>query len=130
MDSPRLMDQVRDALRLHHYSLRTEQSYLQWIKRFILFHGKRHPRDMGKTEISAFLTYLAVKKHVAASTQNQALSALLFLYKKVLNLDLNRIDDVVRAKRPRRLPAVLPREDVMGLLRNMHGVHKLPAYML
>ena len=77
MNSPRLMDQVRDVLRVHHYSLRTEQSYLQWIRRFILFHGKRHPREMGADEIAAFLTYLAVKKDVAASTQNQALSAVL-----------------------------------------------------
>lgn len=79
MESPRLMDQVRDTLRLHHYSLRTEQSYLQWVKRFIFFHNKRHPRDMAEAEITAFLTFLAVKKNVSASTQNQALSALLFL---------------------------------------------------
>ena len=86
MSTPRLMDQVRGVLRVHHYSLRTEQSYTQWIKRFIFFHNKRHPRDLGEAEITAFLTHLAVDKHVAASTQNQALSALLFLYKKVLNI--------------------------------------------
>lgn len=130
MESPRLMDQARDALRLHHYSLRTEQSYLQWIKRFILFHNKRHPQVMGKPEISEFLTFLAVKKNVAAATQNQALSALLFLYKKVLNMELDWIDDVVRAKRPKRLPVVLPKEKVMSLLRNMNGTHKLLAYLL
>ena len=130
MESPRLMDQARDALRLHHYSLRTEQSYLQWIKRFILFQNKRHPQDMGKPEISEFLTFLAVKKNVAAATQNQALSALLFLYKKVLNMELDWIDDVVRAKRPKRLPVVLPKQKLMSLLRNMNGTHKLLAYLL
>ena len=83
-NSPRLMDLVRNALRVRHYSLRTEQSYMQWIKRYILYHNKRHPAEMGKSEISEFLSYFAVKKHVSASTQNQALSALLFLYKQVL----------------------------------------------
>lgn len=130
MDSPRLMDQVRDALRVHHYSLRTEQSYLQWIRRFILFHGKRHPREMGEAEIAAFLTYLAVKKDVAASTQNQALSALLFLYKKVLGIEPDWLDGVTRARRPKRLPVVLPRETVLQLLSRMSGTHKLIAYLI
>lgn len=130
MNSPRLMDQVRDALRVHHYSLRTEQSYMQWIRRFILFHGKRHPREMGADEIAAFLTYLAVQKDVAASTQNQALSALLFLYKKVLGLEPDWLGDVTRAKRPKRLPVILPRETVRQLLGRLTGVHKLIAYLI
>ncbi|MDH5437021.1 MAG: integron integrase [Gammaproteobacteria bacterium] len=128
--SPRLMDQARNCLRTYHYSIRTEQSYLQWIKRFILYHNKRHPREMGKSEISDFLSYLAVEKHVSASTQNQALSALLFLYKKVLNLEVEWIDDVVRAKRPQRLPIVLSRDEVSKLLKNMNGLHKLLAWLL
>ncbi len=130
MNSPRLMDQVRDVLRVHHYSLRTEQSYLQWIRRYILFHGKRHPREMGEEEISAFLTYLAVKKDVSASTQNQALSALLFLYKKVLGIEPAWLDGVTRAKRPKRLPVVLPRETVRTLLSQLTGTHKLVAYLI
>ena len=129
-NSPRLMNQVRNTIRTHHYSLRTEQTYLHWIKRYILYHNKRHPREMGKPEISDFLSYLAVKKHVSASTQNQALSALLFLYKKVLVLEIDWIDDVVRAKRPVRLPVVLSREDVSLLLRNLTGIHKLLAWLL
>ncbi|MDH5190887.1 MAG: integron integrase [Gammaproteobacteria bacterium] len=130
MKSPRLMDQVRNILRTHHYSLRTEQVYIHWIKQFIYFNKKQHPRDLGKNEITEFLTHLAVNKNVAASTQNQALSALLFLYKKVLNLELEWIDDVVRAKRPKRLPVVLPRDDVMRLLNSLNGVYKLLAYLL
>lgn len=130
MNSPRLMDQVRDTLRVHHYSLRTEQTYLQWIRRFILFHGKRHPREMGADEISAFLTHLAVRKDVAASTQNQALSALLFLYKKVLGIEPAWIQDVVRAKRPKRLPVVLSQETVRRLLDGLGGSHRLIAYLI
>ena len=129
-NSPRLMDLVRNALRVRHYSLRTEQSYMQWIKRYILYHNKRHPAEMGKSEISEFLSYLAVKKHVSASTQNQALSALLFLYKQVLVLEVDWIDDVIRAKRPQRLPIVLSRGDVSRLLKNMSGIHKLLAWLL
>lgn len=130
MNSPRLMDQVRDTLRVHHYSLRTEQSYLQWIRRFIIFHGKRHPREMGADQISAFLTHLAVQKDVAASTQNQALSALLFLYKKVLGIEPAWIQDVVRAKRPKRLPVVLSQETVRRLLDGLGGSHRLIAYLI
>ncbi|MBU1191124.1 MAG: integron integrase [Gammaproteobacteria bacterium] len=130
MNPPRLMDQVRDVLRVHHYSLRTEQSYLQWIRRYILFHSKRHPREMGEEEISAFLTYLAVKKDVSASTQNQALSALLFLYKKVLGIEPAWLDGVTRAKRSKRLPVVLPRETVHRLLSQLTGTHKLVAYLI
>ena len=104
---PRLLDQVRDRLRLKHYSLRTEQAYVGWIKRYIIFHGKRHPPDMGEPELEAFLTSLAVQRNVSASTQNQALSALLFLYQEVLGLPLPWLDEVTRAKKPVRLPMVL-----------------------
>ena len=130
MENPRLLDQVRDAIRLRHYSLRTEASYLQWIKRFILFHNKRHPRDMGEQEITAFLTHLAVDKNVAASTQNQALSAILFLYKEVLGQELGWLDSVVRAKRSVRVPEVLSPEQVHRLLRQLKGVHQLVARLL
>src|SRR5262245_27879748 len=109
---PRLLDRVRHACRLRHYSLRTEDCYVDWVRRFFLFHGKRHPLEMGAAEINAFLTHLAVDGHVAASTQNQAFSALLFLYQKVLEVDPGRIEGVVRANRPKRLPVVLTRADV------------------
>ncbi|MFZ2884382.1 phage integrase N-terminal SAM-like domain-containing protein, partial [Nitrosomonas europaea] len=108
----KLLDQVRDRIRTKHYSLRTETQYTQWIKRFILFHGKRHPQAMGAAEIEAFLTHLAVAGKVSASTQNQALSALLFLYKEVLSIDLPWLDKVVRARQPQRLPTVLTRTEV------------------
>ena len=111
MATPRLLDRVRDSIRVRHYSLRTEQTYIQWIRRFILFHQKRHPDEMGKVEIEAFLTYLAVNRKVAASTQNQALSAILFLYQKVLDHKLDWLDNVIRAKRPKRLPVVMSRLD-------------------
>ena len=130
MGNPRLMDQVRETLRVHHYSLRTEQSYIHWIKRYILFHDKRHPRDIGKEEIATFLTHLAVKQNVSASTQNQALSAILFLYKKVLNIEPEWVEGVVRAKRPKRLPVVLKRDVVMKLLNQMSGSRKLLAFII
>ena len=104
--SKKLLDQVRDAIRLKHYSIRTEEAYVSWIKRFILFHKKRHPLEMGAAEIEEFLTHLAVNENVAASTQNQALSALLFLYREVLHQDLVPID-ALRARKPKRLPTVL-----------------------
>ena len=97
---PKLLDQVRDAIRIRHYSVRTEEAYVSWIKRFILFHGKRHPLEMGEDEITRFLSALAVHEQVSASTQNQALCALVFLYRHVLGLNLGWLDDVVRAKRP------------------------------
>ncbi len=130
MDKPRLLDQVRDALRVRHYSLRTEASYLQWIKRFILFHHKRHPLEMGEREITAFLTHLAVDKHVAPSTQNQALAAILFLYKEVLEQELGWMDDIVRAKRTARIPEVLSPEQVRRLLGQMEGTYQLIARLL
>lgn len=119
---PRLLDQVRAAIRTRHYSYRTEEAYIGWIRRFILFHRKRHPAEMGGTEVSAFLTSLAVERRVAASTQNQALAAILFLYKHVLGRDLGWVDDIVRAKRPERLPVVLTHEEVARLLAAVDGV--------
>ena len=127
---PKLLDRVRQALRRKHYSYRTEQAYIQWIKRFILFHNKRHPKEMGAPEIEAFLTHLAVEEHVAASTQNQALSALLFLYREVLGQALDISINAVRAKKPKRLPTVLTREEVQRVLAQLSGVHLLMAQLL
>src|ERR687891_1415639 len=105
--APKLLDQVRQTLRIKHYSYRTEQSYVDWIKRFIYFHGKRHPREMGAEEIQAYITYLANERQVAASTQNQALSAILFLYKYVLQKEIDLLAELIRPSRPKRLPTVL-----------------------
>ena len=127
---PRLLDSVRAAIRLRHYSPRTEKAYAGWIKRFILFHGKRHPSEMGESEISRFLSHLAVAGKVSASTQNQALSALLFLYRDVLGRELPWMDGIVRAKGPQRLPVVLARDEVAALLRGMSGVELLMASLL
>jgi integron integrase len=127
---PRLLDQVRDAIRTRHYSYRTEEAYVAWIKRYIVFHGKRHPREMGAPEVSRFLTSLAVERKVTASTQNQALAAMLFLYKEVLGRDPGWFEDVVRAKRPRRLPVVLSRSEVSALLGVMRGVSWIMATLL
>jgi integron integrase len=127
---PKLLDQVRDKIRVKHYSIRTETQYLQWIKRFILFHGKRHPKDMGAAEVEAFLSHLAVEGNVSASTQNQALSALLFLYREILAVELPWLDDVVRAKKPQRLPSVLNRAEVALVLERMEGTYSLMARLL
>ncbi|MBI4983948.1 MAG: integron integrase [Rhodocyclales bacterium] len=127
---PRLLDQVRGKIRLKHYSLRTEQAYLDWIKRFILHFGKRHPRDMGGAEVEAFLTHLAVAGQVAAATQNQAKSALLFLYREVLEIELPWLDRVEAAKAPKRLPVVLTRAEVAALLLRMEGTPWLIANLL
>lgn len=130
-DSPRLLDRVRDRLRVLHYSMRTEMAYAGWIRRYILFHGKRHPAQMGKGEIEAFLTALATERDVSASTQNQALSALLFLYRKVLGQDLPWLEDVVRAKKPARLPTVLTRDETAALLAALEeGTAKLVIRLL
>ncbi len=118
---PRLLEEVRRRLRVKHYSLRTEGAYIGWIKRFVAANGRRHPRDLGVGEIEAFLSTLAVQGQVAASTQNQALSALLFLYREVLAIDLPWMENVVRAKRPRRLPVVLSRGEVQALLMRLDG---------
>ncbi len=114
---PKLLDQVRDRVRLKHYSLRTEQAYVGWIKRYIIFHNKRHPAEMAKPELESFLTSLAVERNVSASTQTQALSALLFLYKEVLGQEFPWLEDVTRAKKPARLPTVLTRDEVKLLLK-------------
>ncbi len=127
---PRLLERVRDALRTRHYSLRTERAYLGWIRRFILANGKCHPREMGAAEVEHFLSALAVHGKVAASTQNQALAALLFLYREVLRIDLPWMENVVRAKRPQRVPSVLSREEVRRLLALMEGRPRLLAALL
>ncbi|MGN6229472.1 MAG: integron integrase [Dyella sp.] len=128
--APRLLDQVRARLRLRHYSLRTEQAYIGWIRRFILANGKRHPRDMGAAEVEAFLTALATDGKVAPGTQNQALSSLLFLYREVLGVDLPWMETMVRAKRPRRVPVVLSRDEVVRLLARLDGQYALMASLL
>ena len=127
---PRLLDRVREAIRTRPYSRRTEKAYVHWIKRYIFFHGKRHPLEMGAAEVTAFLTALAVQSKVAASTQNQALSALLFLYREVLGVELPWLDDVVRAKRPLRLPVVLTRDEVRAVLQRLDGLPRLMAILL
>lgn len=126
----RLLDRVRVAIRARHYSRRTEKTYVAWIRRYILFHGKRHPADMGATEVSRFLTSLAVDGNVAASTQNQALSALLFLYRDVLDQDLPWLDDVVRAKGAQRLPVVLTRAEVRAVIQQLQGTPRLMALLM
>ena len=127
---PKLLDQVRFAIRAKHYSLRTEEAYVLWSRRFILFQNKRHPKDMGAEEVRQFLSNLAVDHHVAASTQNQALSAILFLYQHVLMQEIGWVDDVVRAKKPRKLPVVLTREEVKAVLNGLSGIAWLMANLL
>jgi integron integrase len=125
-----LLDQVRDRLRFRHYSLRTEQAYVGWIRRFIVANGKRHPREMGRTEVETFLTTLATRGRVSAGTQNQALAALLFLYREVLGIELPWMEDVVRAKRARKIPVVLSHEEVARLLAMLEGPCWLMASLL
>lgn len=127
---PRLLDRVREAIRLRHYSRRTEKAYLGWVRRFVLFHGKRHPSQMGKSEIERFLSDLAVREGVSASAQNQALSAILFLYGEVLGRDVGCLDEIARAKRPARIPVVLTRDEVTAILDRLHGVERLMASLL
>jgi integron integrase len=127
---PKLLDQLRGRIRLKHYSLRTEQAYVDWVKRFIWFHGKRHPNTMGKSEIEAFLTHLAVKGRVAAATQNQAKSALLFLYRHVLAMDLPWLDGIEAAKAPKRLPVVLTVGEINGVLSHLSGTYGLIGRLL
>jgi integron integrase len=129
-EKPLLLDQVRHCLRLKHYSIRTEQAYVQTIKRFILFHRKRHPAAMGVDEIRQYLSHMATAGRVAASTQNQALAALLFLYREVLGLELPFIDGVERAKRPQRVPVVLTRAEAEQILAHLGGPYKLMASLL
>jgi len=118
---PRLLDQVRDRVRVKHYSIRTEQAYVEWVRRFVVFSGLRHPRDLGREEVEAFLTHLAVAGRVSASTQNQAKSALLFLYKEVLSVELPWLDGIESAKRPARLPVVLTTAEVEAVLARVSG---------
>ena len=127
---PKLLERMRIHLRTRHYSIRTEEAYLDWARRFILFHGKRHPQDMGAAEVEAFLSHLAVERQVSASTQNQAKSAILYLYKQVLGMELPWLDEVVQAKSPRRLPVVLTPSEVRELLLHTEGTAGLVAHLL
>ena len=127
--APRFLDGVREALRTRHYSRRTEKTYVAWIRRYILFHNKRHPMEMGAGEVTQFLTALAVERKVAASTQNQALGALLFLYREVLQQNLPWLDDVVRARRPQHVPVVMTREEVRAVLQHLNGIPRLLALL-
>jgi integron integrase len=127
---PKLLDRVREILRTRHYSRRTEKSYVGWIRRFVVFHGMRHPAEMGKDEIERFLSSLAVRSKVSASTQNQALNALVFLYAQVLGRDIGWMDKLVRAKRPKLLPVVMTREEVRAVLNHLTGTNRLMAILL
>jgi integron integrase len=127
---PKLLDQVREAIRTRHYSYRTEKAYVHWMKRFIFFHNKRHPAEMGETEIGQFLSSLAANSHVGASTQNQALNALLFLYRDVLKKEIGYVNGVIRAKRPHRLPVVLTRQEIRSILGCLDGSDWLMAMLL
>jgi integron integrase len=120
--APKLLDRLRQTIRAKHYSRRTESAYVDWIRRYIVFHRKRHPSDLGASEIAAFLTWLATERRVSASTQNQALSALLFLYRDVLHIEIGRIEDVPRARMPVRVPVVLSRDEVARIMKHLDGV--------
>jgi integrase len=126
----KLLEQVRDAVRTRHYSIRTEEAYLRWVRQYILFFDKRHPSELGAQDVSAFISHLAVERKVAASTQTQALSALLFLYREVLGLPIGWVDDVERAKRPKRLPVVFRREEVQAVLSQLRAEMWLMASLL
>lgn len=127
---PKLLDMVRGKIRAKHYSIRTEQAYIDWIKRYIFHFEKQHPKDLGANEVEQFLTYLAVHNNVSASTQNQAKSALLFLYKEVLGATLPWLDDVVKAKVPKRLPVVMTKQEVQRVLAQLNGTHHLVVSLL
>jgi integron integrase len=130
MHGPKLLTRVREALRLRHYSRRTEQSYVHWVRRFVVFNGMRHPKELGEREMSAYLTHLAMVEHVSASTQNQAMGALLFLYRDVLRRRVGWLEQVVRAKRPTRLPVVLTRDEVRAVLGQLRDLPRLVAWLL
>lgn len=130
MPSPRLLDQVRAAARVHHLSLRTEQAYVGWVRRYVRFHGLRHPAELGAEEVGAFLSHLATERNVAASTQNQALAALLFLYRAVLQQPLPRIEGIKAARRPARIPTVLRRDEVRAVLRELDGTMAIVGALL
>lgn len=125
-----MLDQVRNILRMKHYSYRTEKTYIHWIKRFIYFHNKRHPNTMGEKEINAFLSHLAVKDHISASTQNLALNAIVFLYKHVLEKDLGDFGKFIRAEETRNIPVVLSQDEVKKILSHIHGVAWLMTSIL
>jgi integrase len=127
---PKLLDQVRNLIRLKHYSIRTEQAYLHWIRRFILFHNKRHPSEMAEPEVTAFLSFLATAKNVSASTQTQALSAILFLYRQVLDRPLERLDHLHRAKKSQRLPVVFTKDEAQAVLAQLDSTLWLMASLL
>lgn len=127
---PRLLDRVREVIRIRHYSIRTEQAYVQWIRRFILFHGKRHFREMGADQVTAYLSHLAISRNVSASTQNQALNAILFLYRDVLRITLPWLDQVQRAKKPQHLPVVFTKVEMKALLAKLEGTTWLMASMI
>jgi len=127
---PKLLDQVRQLMRLRHYSVRTEEAYVGWIRRYILFHRKRHPGELDEKHVSEFLSSLAIDGQVAASTQNQALNALLFLYKEVLQREIGWLEKVERAKKPPKLPVVLSLAEVKRIFGHLHGVPKLMAGLL
>ena len=129
-NNPKLLERVREAIRTRHYSRRTEEAYVYWLRRFIVFHGKKHPSDMGAAEIGAFLTWLAVRRSVSASTQNQALSAILFLYRDVLRVDPGAIEHVPRAATPVRVPVVLSVAEVRAVLGHLEGVCRLAASLM
>ena len=130
VSEPKLLDRVRHAIRVRHYSRRTEEAYVHWIRRYIVFHRKTHQAQMGAPEISQFLTWLAVDRRVSASTQNQALAGLLFLYKAVLNVEIGSVPPVVRARTPDRLPVVLSREEIGALLKCLTGTERLIVMLL
>jgi len=130
VQKPKLMEQVRTALRTRHYSIRTEEAYIHWIRRYILFHNKRHPQDMGEQEISQFLSQLAVKEHVSASTQNQALCAIVFLYKEVIKRDLGDFGEIIWAKKPKRLPVVFTKDEARRVIDQLEGVKQLMVKIL
>ena len=127
---PRLLDQFRNVLRCKHYSLRTEQAYVDWIKRYIYFHDKQHPADMNESHIAAFLTYLAVQRKVASSTQNQALCALVFLYKNVLKIELGDFGELIHAKKPAKLPVVFTRDEIRNIMLHLEGTVWIMAQLL
>jgi site-specific recombinase XerD len=130
MAEKKLLDQVRDVIRVKHYSYKTEKSYINWIKRYILYHHKRHPMEMGEPEISSFLTFLATHEKVCANTQNLALNAIVFLYKQVLHKELGTFTDVHWAKRSSRLPVVLSRQEVKAVLDRLQGRERIMASLL
>ena len=129
-EPPRLLDRMREEIRKRHYSRRTEEAYLAWTARFLRFRGNRHPLEVEKTDVEEFLSHLATEKRVAASTQNQALSAVLFFFEHVLGRNLPWINDVVRAKKPRRLPVVLTRQEIQTILLHLHGMKWLAAMLM